>query len=77
MDVSRYRHDSKDFHENFGGDTSTTKEASKEAPTQYNLRRNAKIRSNLYQINNMMILTKKFNNPSLEDVYISKDFEDM
>ena len=28
-----------------------------------------------HQVNNMLILTKKFYNISLEDVYMSKDFE--
>ena len=51
------------------------KEASKEAPRQYNLRRNARIWSYSYQVNNMPVLTKKFKNLLLEDVYISKDFE--
>ena len=60
-----------------GGDTSITIEASKKAPKQYNLRRNASIRSHPYQVNNMLILTKKFKNLSLEDMHISKDFEDM
>ena len=60
----------------FGGDTLIMKETSKEAPKQYNLRRNTRIRSHPYQENNMLILTKKFKNLSLEDVYISKNFED-
>ena len=37
--------------------------------------------SHLYQVNNMLFLIKKFENLSLEDIYIyiyiSKDFEDM
>ena len=35
------------------------------------------IHSHLYQVNKVLILTKKFKNISLEDMYISKDFEDM
>ena len=60
-----------------GGDTSITREASKEATRHYNLTRNARIRCHLYEVNNMLILKKKFKNLSLEDIYISKDFEDM
>ena len=60
-----------------GGDTSITREASNEATKDYNLRINARIRCHLYEVNNMMILTKKFKNLSLEDIYISNDFEDM
>ena len=59
----------------FGGDTSTTKEASKEAPRQYKLRKEAMIISHPYQVNNVLILTIKINNIPLEDMYISKDFE--
>ena len=54
-----------------------TREPSKEAPKQYNLRRNARIQSHSYQVNNMLILIKKFKNLSLEDMYISKGLEDM
>ena len=54
------------------GDTSTTKEAFKEVPRQYKLRRNVTIRSHLYRVNNMLIFTKKFNNLSLEDIYIRR-----
>ena len=46
------------------GDTSISEETSKEAPRQYNLRRNTKIRSHPHQIKNMLILTKKFKNLS-------------
>ena len=60
-----------------GEDTSITREASKEAPKHYNLRRNARIQCYPYQVNNMLILTKKFKNLSLEDMWISKHFEDM
>ena len=60
-----------------GGDTSITREASKEATKHYNLRINARIWCHPYEINNMMILMKKFKNLSLEDIYISNDFEDM
>ena len=60
-----------------GGVTSITREASKEAPKHYILRRNARIRCHPYQVNNLLILTNKFKNLSLEDSYISKDFEDM
>ena len=60
-----------------GGDTSIPREASKEAKRHYNLRRNARIRCHPSAVNNMLILTKKFRNLSLEDIYISKDFEDM
>ena len=42
-----------------------------------NSRRNARIRCHPYKVNNMLILTKKFKNISLEDISISKDFEDM
>ena len=59
-----------------GGDTSTTKEASKEAPRKYKLRRNTMIRSHPYQVNNMLILTMKFNN-LLEDMYKFTNFEDI
>ena len=41
------------------------------------IRRSARIISHLYQVDNMMILTKKINNISLEDMYISKDLEDI
>ena len=58
-------------------DTSVTREAPQEETKHYNLRRNARIRCHPYEVNNMMILTKKFKNISLEDIYISKDFEDM
>ena len=61
----------------FGGNTSATKQASKGAPRQYSLRRNASIRSHSYQVNNILILTKKFNNVSLEDIYIPRYFEEM
>ena len=61
----------------YGGDTSTRKEASKEEPKQYKLRRKARIRGHPYKVNNMLILMKKFNKLSLEDVYISKAIEDM
>ena len=54
-----------------------TREPYKEAPKQYNLRRNSRVWSHPYQVNNMLILTKKFKNLSLEDMYTSKDFEDM
>ena len=54
-----------------GGDTSIPREASKEATKHYNLRRNARIWCHPYELNNMMILTKKFKNLSLEDIYIS------
>ena len=60
-----------------GGDTSITREAPKEATKQYNLRRNARIRCHPYEVNNMLILTKKFKTLSLEDISISKNFEDM
>ena len=60
-----------------GGDTSIAREASKEAKKHYNLRSNARIRCHPYEVNNMLILMKKFKNLSLEDIYISKDFEDM
>ena len=60
-----------------GGDTSITREAPKEATKNYNLRRNVRIRCHPYEVNNMLILTKKFKNLSLEDISISKDFEDM
>ena len=60
-----------------GGDTSITREASKEAPKYYNLSRNARILCHPYQVKNMLILTKKFKNLSLEDMHMSKDFEDM
>ena len=60
-----------------GGDTSIPREASKEATKHYNLRRNARIWCHPYEVNNMLILMKKFKNLSLEDIYISKDFEDM
>ena len=33
------------------------------------------IRSHPYQVNNMLTLTKKLNNLSLEDIYISKDLD--
>ena len=60
-----------------GGDTSIKREAPKEATKHYNLRRNARIRYHPYEVNNMLILTKKFKTLSLEDISISKDFEDM
>ena len=60
-----------------GGDTSITREASKEATKHYNLRRNARIWCHPYEVNNILILINKFKNLSLEDIYISKDFEDM
>ena len=60
-----------------GGDTSITREAPKEATKHYNLRTNARIRCHPYEVNNMVILTKKFKTLSLEDIFISKDFEDM
>ena len=60
-----------------GGDISITREASKEAPKHYNLRRNATIRCHPYHVSNMLILMKKFKNLSLEHMWISKDFEDM
>ena len=60
-----------------GGDTSITREAPKEASKHYNLRRNARIRCHPYEVNNMLILTKKFKTLLLEDISISKDFEDM
>ena len=66
-----------DLEGHAGGDTLITREASKEAPKQYNLRRNARIQIHPYQVNNMLILTKKFKNLSFEDMYISKDFEVM
>ena len=53
------------------------REPSKEATKQNNLRRNARILSHPYQVNNMLILTKKFKNLSFEDIYISKGLEDM
>ena len=58
-----------------GGDSSITREASKEAAKRYNLRRNTRIQSHPYQVNNMLIFTKKFNNLSLEDMYISKSLK--
>ena len=61
----------------FGGDTSITREAPKEATKHYNLKRNARIRCHPYEVNNMLILKKKFKTLSLEDISISKDFEDM
>ena len=60
-----------------GRDTLIIREASKEAPKQYNLRGNARIWSHPYKVNNMLISTKKLKNISLKDVYISKDFENM
>ena len=59
------------------GDTSIPREASKDATKHHNLRRNARIRCHPYEVNNMLILKKKFKNLSLEEIYISKDFEDM
>ena len=53
-----------------------TREPSKEVPKQKTLRKNARIRSHPYQVNNMLILAKKFKNLSLEDMHISKNFED-
>ena len=61
----------------FGGDTSITKEAPKDTTKHYNLRKNARIRCHPYEVNNMLSLTKKFKTLSLEDISISKDFEDM
>ena len=58
------------------GDTSITREAPKEATKHYNLRRNARIWCHPYEVNNMLILKKKFKTLSLEDISISKDFED-
>ena len=60
-----------------GGDTSITREGSKETPKHYNLRRKAQILCHSYQVNNVMILKKKFKNLLLADKWISKDFEDM
>ena len=60
-----------------GGDTPIIREASKEATKHYNLRRNERIRCHSYEVNNMLIMMKKFKNLSVEDIYISKDFEDM
>ena len=61
----------------YGGGTSITREASKESPKKYYLRRNERIWSHPYQVNNMLILKNKFKSLSWEDMYISKDFEDM
>ena len=60
-----------------GGDTSIAREAPKEATKHYNLRRNARIQCHPYKVNNMLILSKKFKTLSLEDISISKNFEDM
>ena len=60
-----------------GGATSITIEVPKETTKHYNLRRNARIQCHPYEVNNMLILTKKFKTLSLEDISISKDFEDM
>ena len=60
-----------------GGDTSIPRKASKEATKHYNFKRNARIQCHPYDVNNMLIITKKFKNLSLEDIYTSKDFEDM
>ena len=57
------------------GDTSITREAPKEATKHYNLRRNARIRCHPYEVNNMLILTKKFKTLSLEDISIAKVME--
>ena len=62
---------------NSAGDTLITREAPKESTKHYNLRRNIRIRCHPYEVNNMLILTKKFKTLSLEDISISKDFEDM
>ena len=60
-----------------GGDTSITRKASKEPTKHYKLRTNAWIPCHPYEVNNMLILTKKFKSLPLEDIYISKDLEDM
>ena len=65
------------FFIKIGGDISIARETFKEATKHYNLRRNARIQCHPSEVNYMMILTKKFKNLSLEDIYISKDFEDM
>ena len=59
-----------------GGDTSIKREAPKETTKHYNLRRNSRIRCHPYEVNNMLILTKKFKTLSLEDISTSKEFED-
>ena len=59
----RWKENKVEIKKEGGGDTSITKETSKEAPKQYN-QRNERIRSHLYQVNNMLIMTKKFKNLS-------------
>ena len=44
---------------------------------QLKKQKNATIRSHPYQVKNILILTKNIDNLSLDNMYISKDFEEL